>query len=253
MKIQKTCPICETGKLTFIEKKRNVNGDIDDMYACNVCFVIVNMSRNKENLGRQEVGLRCVYKYSEEDVRNIRDHIAEQKKLLTECVMPFISKKINGKVLLEIGCGRGLLMIAAVEMGFGKALGVDISPVMFDETKNHIAVSNNVLFYRNIADIRDRADCVVMWHTLEHIFDPNLLLRELRPKLNDGCRFVLQVPQYRQEHVCDTHHFFYNEPSMRHLFKRNGMTVTDIVYDFTNQFMTVAATAFKKKCFFNVF
>ena len=233
------CNICELGRLVSLEKKLNVGGSHVDMYICDYCFVINNFSKQNQNLELQEKGLIEFYKYTEEDIKNIPENIELCKGIINP-ILPFIPH-YKDKIMLEVGCGKGLLLLAASELGFKKVIGLDLNLTLFAETRKYFNVKGDVCMYRNIDDVKDRVDCVVMWHTLEHVFDPNIFLRDLVPKMNEDCILYFQVPQYYQPYICDTHHYFYNEPSISALMERNGFKIIKIDYDTTNQFITVVA------------
>ncbi len=233
--------LCDSGTLILLEKKLNINGKINDIYICSKCFVITNGS-TFENIVLQEEGLDNFYRYSEDEIGKIDYYVGCNKNIL-QSVLPFFMDRhgvasLHDKTLLEIGCGRGFLLIAASQLGFKKAIGIDLNMNTFNETKRHIEIKDNVAVVTDIKDAKDQVDCVVMWHTLEHIYDPNFFFRNLRPKLNNGCIFFIQVPQYYQPYICDTHYYFYTDPSMRTLFQINGCETLQIGYDPTYQFMT---------------
>ncbi len=233
------CNICKSGNLILLETKLNIGGSHDDMYICTNCHVITNLSKQGQNLSLQEEGLIEYYKYTDEEINKIPENI-EAHKGIVNTILPFIPDYQN-KTILEIGIGRGFLLLAAGELGFKKVIGVDLNVSVFNETRKYFNAKGEVFLHTDIKDIIDKIDCIVMWHTLEHIFDPNGFFRVLAPKLNDDCVLYFQVPQYNQPYICDTHHYFYNEPSIRVLMERNGFKIVRIDHDIINQFMTVIA------------
>jgi len=181
------------------------------------------------------------YNYTADEIKNIK-FLVEANKDIIRSIIPYLGQ-VQDKVLLEIGSGRGLLLVAASEIGFNKALGVDYNVASFNETKRIIEVKDNVYMFNDVAAITidDKVDCLVMWHTLEHIPEPNSFFRLINKRLSEGCILFIQVPQYNQPYLCNTHHYFYNEPSISLLLKNNGWRVIKLEYDLKSQFMTVVA------------
>lgn len=233
------CTVCESGKLVFFEKKLNISGSMDDMYICDECHVITNYSKRGQDLALQEQGLNNVYRFTEEEIKKIPEDI-EARKGIINTVLPFV-EDYHHKTILEIGMGRGYTVLSASELGFKNVIGIDLNLTLFKETLRHFKPKAAVAMYTDISEVKEKVDCVVMWHTLEHIYLPNVFLYKLKPVMNDGCVLYFQVPQYYQPYICDTHHHFYNESSARALLERNGFKVLECLYDVTLQFFTVIA------------
>jgi len=99
----------------------------------------------------------------------------------------------NGR-LMEIGCGSGVLLQAAIERGW-HADALEMSPelaAMACETNPGASVI--------IADVLDHGagagdyDAVMALDVLEHVVDPELMLRNCRSLLKPGGLLLLQTP-----------------------------------------------------------
>jgi ribosomal protein L11 methyltransferase len=55
--------------------------------------------------------------------------------------------------LLDVGCGSGVLSIAAVKLGFGPVLGIDFDPQAIEATERN-AIDNGVAVGVSLADLR---------------------------------------------------------------------------------------------------
>jgi hypothetical protein len=238
------CKVCNSGDLVLLEKKLNIHGIVDNIYICRNCLVITNLGRKYEETIESSLQMESsqdFYSYTAGEIKNI-GLLVEANKDIIRSIMPYLGR-VQDKVLLEIGSGKGLLLIAASEIGFKKALGVDYNTASFNETTKTYEAKDNVHMFRDVAAITidDKVDCLVMWHTLEHIFEPNSFFQSINKRLNDGCILFIQVPQYNQPYLCNTHYHFYNEPSISLLLKNNGWQIIKIEYDLRLQFMTVVA------------
>lgn len=106
------------------------------------------------------------------------------EKLLQE-----LRSKPNNDCLLDIGCGKGRVLIIAAHWGFSKLYGVELSPSFCEVTKANIAVQQKSLPEVAFRIIQQNAsnfiipdevstiflynpfDAVIMKHVVEHITD----------------------------------------------------------------------------------
>lgn len=233
------CPVCDDGLLVFLEKKIDIHGTVGDILTCNRCFVLVNANAFAYDVTLQTHASETFYRLNDSEISGLEERIGEQKRLLSY-ILPFLGRP-NEKVMLEVGSGRGLMLIAARRLGFRRAIGVDPNIETFHQVTSHIVVDSSVAVVRDLAEVTETVDCTVMWHTLEHIPAPRAFLDNLVSCLKKGAILFLQVPQFYQPYICATHYYFYNEPSIRVLMTNGGFEVLEIGYDLGNQFMTVVA------------
>lgn len=237
--MNRDCKVCDGGALVFLEKKRNIDGSINDIYICNSCFVVTNIHAFDHDATLQVQASESFYRLDNKEIEKLESYIESNKALLAY-VMPYLGEAY-GKSMLEIGSGRGLMLVAAKRVGFRKAIGVDMNLGTFKELKRHLVVDDDIVMYKNIEEVREKVDCVIMWHTLEHIPHPRQHLQLMVSRLNESAILFFQVPQYYQPYICSTHYHFYNEPSIRSLMKECKFSVLEIGYDLENQFTTVVA------------
>jgi 2-polyprenyl-3-methyl-5-hydroxy-6-metoxy-1,4-benzoquinol methylase len=238
-KVGSECTVCGEGSLTMLEKKKDIDGTVENILICNCCFVLANEAAFLHGLSLQVQASETVYRLDDEAVVHLEEQVQGQQRLLTY-VLPLLGK-VEEKNMLEVGCGRGLMLIAARRLGFRRVIGVDPNVETFREVARHVQVDSNVTVCRDLSEVSDKVDCVVMWHALEHIPTPREFLTRLGDWLNDRAILFFQVPQYHQGYVCATHFHFYNEPSIRRLMASAGFEVLEIGYDVDNQFTTVVA------------
>jgi 2-polyprenyl-3-methyl-5-hydroxy-6-metoxy-1,4-benzoquinol methylase len=231
------CPVCGEGSLALFERKRDIHGTIGDVLICGRCLVLTNASAFAHDLSLQAQASETFYRLTEDDLDGLEEQVGAQQRLLAY-ILPFLGRP-EEKTMLEIGCGRGLMLVAARRMGFRRAIGVDPNTETFREVVNRIAIDGGIVAYRDLREVSEKVDCAVMWHTLEHIPAPRSFLADLAERLNPGAILFLQVPQYYQPYICATHYYFYNEPSIRRLMATTGFAVLEIGYDVENQFTTV--------------
>ena len=100
----------------------------------------------------------------------------------------------RGARVLDIGCGRGVLLSALIDRGF-EAHGFEISrtAVAAADPRAEICVADELREARYPAAYFDE---VVLWHVLEHVSDPRETLRETHRILKRGGRLAVSVPNF---------------------------------------------------------
>jgi 2-polyprenyl-3-methyl-5-hydroxy-6-metoxy-1,4-benzoquinol methylase len=107
----------------------------------------------------------------------------------------FIGKYTNGKSLLDVGTGSGLLPQAARTRGY-EVEGTDLSRHV---SENVPAKAGFPIHHGMIEDIEfpRKYDIITMLHVLEHTSNPLSTLERCRDLLNEGGYVVVVVPNYQ--------------------------------------------------------
>jgi SAM-dependent methyltransferase len=193
------CVICKNSsfiKLFTVEDFDNLKASFD-LFKCNTCgFTQIFPFLVEEQLDKYYqktyygVGNKKFISVIENFIQLTNKCRAFKiNKFLSEINRP--KQNLNKKVL-DLGCGRGLLLKAFHNMGFD-CYGVERSDlVSFHE--DDITVIN-----KNLKDIGFKTasmDVVVLWHVLEHLLDPVAIFDELTRILGPNGLLVLSVPNF---------------------------------------------------------
>lgn len=143
---------------------------------------------------------------------------------------------------LDIGCGAGALIRAALQRGFD-ARGVEIG----DRARARLQ-QDGLIVYRDLAGCREagfRPAIVSMITVLEHIADPGRTLEEIRDALAPGGHLIVVVPNLQslrarfgwllpvetfpgaQKHMAfPIHLVYYTRRHLQRLLQSHGFTIT---------------------------
>lgn len=101
-----------------------------------------------------------------------------------------------GKVVIDLGCGEGILLNQIVGMGCARAIGVDYSIAAIENARKRFVVHNLEFFCDDILNLDFRADIIISNGTLEHMDDPLGTLEKCASLLNDGGLIYLTCPHF---------------------------------------------------------
>lgn len=136
--------------------------------------------------------------------------------------------------ILDVGCGRGVLLSALADRGH-EVHGMDVSAtaVAGADPRARIKVAGCL----TECDYPDDAfDQVILWHVLEHLPNPREVLTEIRRILKPGGQLIVAVPNFSSLqsrwagpawfHLDLPRHLFHFPVSgLRQLLDRTGFTV----------------------------
>lgn len=156
---------------------------------------------------------------------------------------------IQGKSVVDIGCGGGLLSEEFAKAG-ARVTGVDLSPTAIDAAKEHAEKSGLAIDYRNCAikklmDSGEKFDIVICAEMLEHVDDLSLTVKESASLLKAGGSYLFEtinktlkakfLAVFMAENVLNfvargTHDYnkFVKPSALVNLLRENGIEVNEI-------------------------
>jgi hypothetical protein len=158
--------------------------------------------------------------------------------------------RLQGRSVLEIGCGKGEFLTWMVEAGAGHGTGIDpgVHPERIDA-----GLADRLTW---IADFYSeayshlRADAVVCRHTLEHIAPVGEFMATVRRAIGDRLDTIVlfELPDVKRvlEEVAfwDVYHehcSYFSLGSLARLFRRRGFEVGHLELDYDDQYLLIEA------------
>ena len=92
-----------------------------------------------------------------------------------------------GKKICDFGCGDGEFLKKTKNYA-SFSCGVEIQDNYVNELKNDFEI------YNNLSDLNKKMDCFFLFHSFEHLIDPELVLKKIKTKLNDNGKIIIEVP-----------------------------------------------------------
>lgn len=155
---------------------------------------------------------------------------------------------LDGKRIVEIGCGRGDFLRSLCHGGKNVGFGFDMSyPPDEPPPTRSISISSKAY---GRAEGALNPDLVCMRHVLEHVAEPTELLRDVRSTMRDGVPIYVEVPNalytLRDGGVWDLvyeHCSYFTASSLQSALQLAGFEVTLVREAFDGQFLCAHARA----------
>lgn len=247
MKNNKICKLCGSKNTAKLFRSYNTHGrhEINKkekflIYRCKDCGVVFvsDLLINQEYYKKYyELGY-----YEPSASNSIIGKILERVGALS------INRKINiisrqktssdKLTILDFGCGSGNFLFDLSDDKFQK-FGLEINP---DGRK--ICQKRGIKVFDDIEKFgKKKFDVVTMWHVLEHIDNPNTVLKAISKVLNKKGELIIQTPNTdgigfrsgRQDwfHLDSPRHLMlYNRAAIKFLAEENGFELTKVINEF---------------------
>jgi SAM-dependent methyltransferase len=155
---------------------------------------------------------------------------------------------LQGKTVLEIGCGKGEFLVQLVEFGAAKGIGID--PAFVPERLN-TPVASRLEFIQDLYSEKYthlQADVICCRHTLEHIAPTGRFMRMLRQTIgNQNALVLFELPDVfrvlKEPAFWDIyyeHCSYFTKGSLARLFRRTGFEVVELSLEYDNQYILIA-------------
>ncbi len=139
--------------------------------------------------------------------------------------------------ILDVGCGKGILLHKMKESGFEKVLGID--PFIHESI-----IYKNVLkiLKKNFLDLGGKFDFIMFNHSFEHMENPEEVIKHSNILLNANKFLLIRIPvadSYAFKHFRENwssldaprHLFIHTKKSIKILAENSGFEIKKINYD----------------------
>lgn len=146
--------------------------------------------------------------------------------------------------MLDVGCGKGFFVKAAVDRGF-RAEGIDISPPGVEHAVKNLGVKATLgsIEGKTSEEWRSAFDVVTLWATIEHLADPRSVLRAIHFALKPGglllcdtglgnCFWENFLPGHNQWYDAPQHIFVFSKEGLASLLETAGFRVIHVDTNF---------------------
>ncbi len=228
---KQTCWVCDSENIKVI-KESNINDQLDsDNYAItNSDYGITGELSKCSNCGFVQCSKENnVIQYYEDLVDTEYEETRAERKLQEQRILKLISKYKPEGSLLDIGAGSGILVEAALEMGYN-AEGVEPSKWLQQK-----AVERKLPIHQGIFPsdkLKEKYDIIVLVDVIEHVNNPKQLLSEIKKAIKDDGIFILITPdvgslmpkllRWRWWHYRVAHIGYFNKKNLKYLTDHTG-------------------------------
>jgi SAM-dependent methyltransferase len=157
---------------------------------------------------------------------------------------------LQGRSVLEVGCGKGEFLTWMVEAGAGRGVGIDpgVHPERIQTDVEDRLTWIADFYSEKYADLA--ADAVVCRHTLEHIAPVRDFMTMVRRAIGDRLDTIVlfELPDVKRvlEEVAfwDVYHehcSYFSLGSLARLFRRTGFEVLHLELDYDDQYLLIEA------------
>lgn len=181
-------------------------------------------------------------------------HVANLQKTYGHYLSRLESYGAKKGKILEIGCGNGFFLEEAKRQGYEEVYGIEPGKKSVEKAKSDIQKNITIDVFKPGIYKKNFFDVVCCFQTLDHIIDPNSLLKEVYNILKkDG--FVLflnhneasfsSILFKEKSPIIDIEHtYLFNKKTMRMLFEKHGFKVFDIASSFNIHTMSYLVQLF---------
>lgn len=192
------CNLCNSHEFELVKDELRDDKTKVKVYKCNSCGHIQLLPRPKKEADREfyNGNLQDKFRGKEIDYEKLRSNnmfdTSRHVKLIQRLCTDFSSR------IVDVGSGYGFFVNELHRAGYKNVIGVEIS-----EERRKMAQRNClVTFIDYDVNMPDKDigkyDIMTLFHTLEHMADPVVFLRNIKKLINQGGILICEVPNVNE-------------------------------------------------------
>lgn len=191
----RSCPACTHSLFALIKDIRyclfddlHIPGDVA-IVQCKRCGMIYNHSSLDENDYNKYYQKNEYYLAAQTPGSG---GFSQKEQERYQAIYSLLESKgiaLNDKVV-DFGCGKGGLLRFLGQKGHHELFGVESS----DQCRNFLNTCAGITCYQSCSDFKDTADVVILSHVLEHLYNPESTLKQLREMCHSSTTLYIEVP-----------------------------------------------------------
>ena len=235
LKVSTKCSLCGSEKTLPLFISQNVHGrqKLSDenfgIYECNTCKVTftkvdINEAYYKKYYLKDYYGKPPTNFLAKSLLKNLGELSFKRK-------LKIINKhKPHGNKILEIGCAQGGFLSSLPSYFEKHGVEVNQDAVRFiKENFKNISVYNSISGENGLDGSESQFDIIVMWQTLEHIYEPEIFLRHLIKLLSKKGILIFDIPNRNSLGFSLTKQKWFHIDTPRHLFHFNYSSLENLL------------------------
>jgi 2-polyprenyl-3-methyl-5-hydroxy-6-metoxy-1,4-benzoquinol methylase len=230
------CPICGTTDLQIKIQTQDfsVTGELFNIVECDHCELLITSPRPaNQDLNRYYQSEHYVSHTSKATNLTNRLYLLVRSFTLKN-KLSLVNKNCIRGALLDYGCGTGDFLNILSEDDW-TVFGIEPSL-----QAREIALSNNPNIFESIEDLpNEKFNAITLWHVLEHVSEPNFLLKQLQERLYNNGRIFIAVPNFNSHDAkhyekhwagldVPRHLWHFSTKAMENLLQNNGLKIASI-------------------------
>lgn len=202
---RKSCEICGSFNveklfeydMTGIELHKNVEKNFD-IVSCDKCGFIYYDILSSQKKYDEYYNSYSIYENLGKTYGAITECMKNMYYEITEEIYSFVKKDSN---ILDVGCANGYLLETLRDRGFENLYGLDISDNCLNTVKSKgFEVYRGGVFVEN-KEMYDKFDCITCTQVLEHVYDLNGAIKNLKSMLKEEGLLYIEVPDASRYHL----------------------------------------------------
>lgn len=182
---QNRCPLCLNKKYYFLVERMGIT--VCYCKDCGFGFQNPKLKKNiLDKLYRNDIAAHSAYSSKSQFSIDIKRY-DYGLSILDGLKLP------SKELLIDVGCGNGLSLKRAVKKGWKKCLGIEPNQRYELITSQKIKIIN-VFFEEAFQQINEKADAIMMWDVLEHIYEPVIFLQRIKRIMKNNALLLVMVP-----------------------------------------------------------